>query len=405
MRLLTLASSALLGAFAGALLPVVAVLSLKPVEYGSFSTIYLIFAYGISLQYSIVSEAWARARGKHRKSANWSSYSAALITLAIALGLLATFAALIFTETRTTACWLGPAVCFSVYRSGARYHRMALGLIRRVIWADLLAIILFVVVFLLMMHESNRVAAVAIAWLASGCIGFIVLGLPVLLRGYGPVRWWKAHRREIIPLLTDSTLMDLGAIGAPFLLVGFMGPGNFGLYRGVANAAMPVRLLLDPLRPAIGHRPSSFFFRRRVLWALTFAALGIAAVCYVTLAVVVPRLPVQLGTLSELVDFSHQAAIFTAASFVGTLFYVVCRNNATKKTIMLGRFCQTTLVLVMPIGGYMLAGLEGAVWGFSLSATISGLIWLFLARPEDAARRRIETSKDNSERDPQIQPE
>lgn len=403
MRVLALASSALLGAFAGALLPVVALLFLEPVEYGSFSTIYLIFAYGISLQYSVVSEAWARARGRCRKSANWSSYSAALITLAIALGLLATFVAIILPETRATACWLGPAVCLGVYRSGARYHRMALGLIRRVIFADLFASTAFVIVFLLMMHESDRVAALAIAWLASGSIGFVVLGLPVLLRGYGPVRWWKTHRREIVPLLTDSTLMDLGAVGAPFLLVGFMGPGKFGLYRGVANAAMPVRLLLDPLRPAIGHRPSSFFFRRSVLWVLTFTALGIAAACYLALAVVVPRLPVQLGTLSELVIFSYQAAVFTAASFIGTLFYIVCRNNATRKKILTGRFCQTALVLVMPIGGYLLIGLDGAVWGFSLSALISGLIWLFLCRPEKVTSGRGETIKGNLGRDPQMQ--
>jgi lysylphosphatidylglycerol synthetase-like protein (DUF2156 family) len=177
--------------------------------------------------------------------------------------------------------------------------------------------------------------------------------------------------------------MDVGAIGAPFLLAGFMGPKNFGLYRGVANAAMPVRLMLDPLRPTIGRKPSEFFFRKSVLWMIIGVTFIIAALCYLALEFLVPRLPMRLGTLSELVVFSYQAAAFTAASFVGTLFYIVCRNNGSRRTIMAGRISQTLLVVAMPVFGFMSLGLTGAVWGFALSASLSAVIWLLLAIPRD----------------------
>lgn len=383
MRVLAVATSALIGAFWGATVPVLALVLLAPAQYGSFSAIYLIFAYGISLQYSIISEAWARAHGKYRKPTNWSSYSSALSTLAAVIGIVAIAVSLIFVELRELAVWLGLAVGLGVYRSGARYHRMTIGATRRVISADLLGILSFTAV-LVSWDGADRVAVLAVAWATSGLMSLITLGLPSLRRGSGPFNWWNLHKKEITPLLADSTLMDVGAIGAPFLLAGFMGPTNFGLYRGVANAAMPVRLLIDPLRPTIGRKPSEFFFKRLVFAGICGITLALAAGCYVALEYVVPRLPMRLGTLSELVIFSPQASVFTAASFVGTLFYVVCRNNGTRWTILTGRITQTLLVVLMPIIGFASLGLVGAVWGFSLSALLSAVTWMYLSMPSRA---------------------
>lgn len=382
MRVLSLASATLVGALWGALVPVLALLFLEPAQYGSFSTIYLIFAYGVSLQYSIVSEAWARARLRYRKATNWSNYSSALFTLACTIGAVGLSVSLVIFEVSAIAVWLGVAVGLGIYRSGARYHRMAVGMTRQVILADFLGILVFFAV-LVLVHGQARTAVLTMAWAASGAISIIALGLPVLRVGSGPIRWWRMHRREITPLLADSTLMDVGAIGAPFLLAGFMGPKNFGLYRGVANAAMPVRLLLDPLRPTIGRKPSGFFFRKTILWMIFGVTFVTAALCYLALELVVPRLPMRLGTLSELAIFSRQAALFTAASFVGTLFYIVCRNSGSRRTIMTGRIAQTFLVVTLPVFGFMSMGLSGAVWGFAVSASVSAVVWLCLAIPKE----------------------
>jgi hypothetical protein len=178
--------------------------------------------------------------------------------------------------------------------------------------------------------------------------------------------------------------MDLGAIGAPFLLVGFMGPANFGLYRGIANAAMPVRLVLDPLRPALGRRPQAFFFGKSALWLIGITTLVVATACYVALEFLVSGFSIRLGTLTELSVFALPSATFAAASFVGTLYYIVCRTNSDRRTIMTGRICQTVVVMALPVLGFATLGLEGAIWGFAISASVSAVIWMMLAVPRAA---------------------
>lgn len=385
MRVARLASSAITGALWGALVPIVALLALEPAEYGSFSTIYLFFAYGVSLQYSFVSEAWARARGRYRSATARADYSTALFALAAVVSIFAFGVAMFLPRVDAVAGWLAASVLFGVYRNGSRYYWLAQGIVRRVILSDLLGIIAFAGVFLPQLN-LERMDRLAIAWAASTVVGAVGLGLPALRRGSGPSRWWRTHKNDIVPLLSDSTLMDAGAIGAPFLLVGFMGPQNFGLYRGIANAAMPVRLLLDPIRPAVGRRSREFFFRKAVLCLVGATTILIAAACYVALQLIVPAIPYRLGTLSEMVVFAAPSALFAAASFVGTLYYIVCRTNAGRRTIMRGRIWQTALVFCMPVAGFATFGLEGAIWGFAGSAAVSSIIWMFLAAPRNRSR-------------------
>lgn len=392
MRVARLAFSALIGAAWGALVPIVALVLLGPASYGSFSTVYLLFAYGVSLQYSVVSEAWARARGKYRRKTAWADYSTALFTLAGIVGVVAVTVSLFFPELRALAGWLGAAIFFGVYRNGARYYWLALGMTRRVIWSDLLGIGAFIG-FFMMLRSSEPLAMLVIAWSISAFASVIGLGLPSLRRTSWPLGWWRAHKREIGPLLADSTLMDAGAIGAPFLLVGFMGPANFGLYRGIANAAMPVRLVLDPLRPSLGRRRPALFFKRSALWLIVTMTLIIGVACFLVLEFLVPQLSIRLGTLSELSIFALPSAVFAGASFLGTLYYIVCRTNCDRTTIMTGRICQTAVVLSMPVVGFATLGLVGAIWGFALSASISAVVWMVLARPRDQDRERVADQK------------
>lgn len=378
MTTAVLALSAFLGAVSGALVPIAALILLDPADYGSFSTGYLVFAYGLSLQYSVVSEAWMRARKKDEAGTAWANYSTVLLTLSGAVAGLAAIVPLHFGERAMLAVVLPIAVFFGVYRSGARYHRMATGAIRRVIFSDVLCIIAFVP-FYIFASDGDPLLVLSAAWAISGLISFAMLGLPRFSRSGGPLRWLRTHRREIVPLLSDSTLMDVGALGTPFLLAGFMGPHNFGLYRGVANTAMPVRLLLDPLRSTIGKIRPATMFHSRALWSIGCITVLMGAGCFGALEFLLPMVSIDLGTLSALIPFSAPAGVFVAASFLGTLFYVVCRNHSTRQTIMKGRLIQTAMVLFLPLIGFTIGGLGGAVWGFSVSALASGLLWLYLA--------------------------
>jgi hypothetical protein len=377
LRFARLASTAAAGAAMGAMLPIIALLILSPSEYGLFSTIYLFFAYGVSLQYSVISEAWARARKVANLGAGWQDYAVALGSLALVVAAGATATSWLIPELRSLCALLGLAVLLGVYRSGARYYWAAQGASRRVLISDLLGIAAMFVV-LGLFHDAAGLLLISASWSVSVAASAVALGLPGLHRSAGPFAWVRRHASEIKPLLMDSTLMDVGAVGTPFLLVGSMGAEKFGIYRGISSAAMPVRLLVDPLRPALGNLPSEFLFRTKpavIVWTL---ALLIGGVSYCVLEWLVPSLPFRMGTLSELVAYAEPAAIFAASNFIGHVFYVVSRTNLNSRTLMSGRIFQTIVVVVMPVLGFLLQGLSGAIWGFAVSAAASALIWVYL---------------------------
>lgn len=373
--------SVMTGALFGVTVPVTALVMLTPEKYGAFSFIYLVYAYGVSLQYSVVSETWARARRKYNKGTGWPDYSAMLSSLSSVIAALALIACFSIPSLRPIAVYLGLAVLFSVYRSGARYYCLSTGLSQRVFISDFLGLVAFVVA-IVVLQNAEALLLVALGWCLPAAVSCVGLGIPNLRRGLGPARWLKTHREDIRPLLADSFLMDAGAIGAPFLLVGMMGPEKFGFYRGVANVAMPVRLVLDPLRPVLGRQGSEFYFRKLILLSTAGMALVTGSVCYLALERLVPALAFDLGTLSEMAVFSLPAGVFAAASLVGTLYYIACRTGARQRTIMVGRIAQTVLVIALPIAGYLVQDLEGAVWGFSLSASVSAIIWFLLAKSD-----------------------
>jgi hypothetical protein len=172
--------------------------------------------------------------------------------------------------------------------------------------------------------------------------------------------------------------MDVGAIGTPFILAGSMGPEGFGIYRGIANASMPVRLIVDPLRPALGRQHNGYFLRGIPAIGIMCATVFICMGSYFALSWLVPTLPFKLGTLSSLEKYAVPAAVFAGANLVGTVFSIACRTNAERQEIMLGRIFQTLVVVGMPLGGFLVDGIFGAIWGFALSAFVSALLWVAL---------------------------
>jgi hypothetical protein len=377
LRLAHLASSTITGALLGTVIPIGALVMLTPSNYGAFSTIYLFFAYGVSLQYSIVSEAWTRGNRRERIEAVWPGYSATLGTLAMMVALAAFVTCQLISEVRSVAWWLSIAVLLGIYRSGTRYYWLANGATRRVVLSDILGIAGLGVGFVVLQSEGP-IVQVAAAWSLSTIASAAAMGFPLLQRGAGPLAWWRARSCEIKPLLADSLLMDIGAIGTPFLLAGSMGAEGFGIYRGIANASMPVRLLVDPLRPALGRKNRDYFVRGVPAIGIISATGIVGLGSYFALSWLVPNLPLELGTLSSLEAYASPAAIFASANLVGTIFYIVCRTNADRREIMVGRLFQTLVVVCMPLFGFFMQGISGAIWGFALSALMSALVWVAL---------------------------
>ena len=378
MRFARLAWSAASGGLFSALTPITAVLLLPPTRYGLFSIVYLVFAFGISLQYSIVNEAWARNRAPSVSDAEWTAFSGALISLSALVAIAATVIAFVLPGLRAAAFFLALSVFFALNRNGSRYHSVAVGVWRRVVISDSAGIAAFAVA-LVVLDDLPGIQRVAASWFASALVAFAVLKLPRFARGAGPVTWARRHAGAIRTLLADSLLMDFGAIGTPFILAGFLGAAPFGTYRAVSNAALPVRLLVDPVRPILGAMHARVLFSRGGLLAVGGVAAFLTGASFTLLEYVIPRIGFSIGTLSSLVPFAAPAAAFVTGSFLGTVFYIACRTKATRRALLIGRAVQTGVVVVAPLLGFSLGGLNGAIWGFAISSLAAAASWTLIA--------------------------
>lgn len=373
------AASGISGALYSSLTPIFALLVLQPAEYGLFSIVYLLSAFGISLQYSIVSEAWARST-RLGASASWTGYSGALTFLSLAVAIVAAIASLLVSSLMPLTALFTGAVFFTIFRNGSRYFAMANDSARSVVLSDSIGVVAFVGAFFAS-QALGGMSQIAIAWLAAGLAGMLALRMPRLRWGAGLLAWFRGHGRQIRPLLADSLLMDAGAIGTPFLLAGFMGSLNFGIYRAVSNAALPVRLLVDPMRPTLGRMSPHQILSRKMLAFLAASALVLSFACFAILEWVLPAIDIDFGTLSSLTPYAAAAAVFVIGSLLGTVFYIACRTNSSPRQIIIGRVTQTALVISLPILGFIWWQLTGAIWGFSISSVVSAAVWgLLLVR-------------------------
>ncbi|ROR95734.1 hypothetical protein EDD28_0296 [Salana multivorans] len=367
------------GALYSALTPVVALLVLAPTEYGQFSVVYLVAAFGISTQFSLVSEAWLRDGGLLDDTRGAADrYLGAATSCAILFGVAGAVATLVV---------LGPspfhlvsgflAVAFTTYRMSTRYAAVARGQHRRAVASDLVATGVFVAVLVGAWGSDHLIWT---AWAASSVGAGIVLAVPRIPAGCGLVAWVREKRRHIGVLLADSALLDLGSIGVPLILAGLMPAASFGVYRAVSSAAMPAGLLLEPMRPTLAHLGPRGLFTVRVLAGLAAAAAACALAVWGVLELVLPAIGRPAGTLSALVPYALPTALFVGSFLVGQVAYIVARGTTGWRGLMTGRVGQTVAAIVLPIAGFALGGLGGAIWGFVASAGAAAVIWILVCR-------------------------
>lgn len=342
----------------------VAVLVLVPADYGRFAIAYIVLGLAYSLTYSTVSEAWTRTGA----SEPWPRYCTALGGVVL-LGFLFSAAATLVVGSPLQAALAGGAVAMSTYRSGARYYSVAAGHSSRVGPADLLGATTMVGVFLVVSQtEAARLDAVLVAWFLSAAASALASESPRFDFAFGILGWIRAHGRAIRVLLADSSLMDLGVTGVPLLLAPLMGVANFGVYRAVSSAAIPVRLVLSPIRPLIGLRPIRFYARRRVVAGAAGAGLLVGAAIVLILLLIKRFDWFPSGILSELAVQAAPVGLFVASSFMGTLYYLVARSHMTGRSLLIYRGLALVGAVAMPISGFFVGGLSGAIWGFTIDS-------------------------------------
>lgn len=361
------------GAIYSLLAPLAALLLLTPLEYGVFSASYLVFAFGVSLQYSVVSEAWARKRNYLEDESEWTSYSSALTVLSVLVGCLLVVLTVFFSTWAFELAILSVAAFAGTYRSGSRYFIVAHSQLRRAALADVIAIITFGLTFALL-WLTPTFFQLSISWALANLVAVLVIRKPKFVFA-DPPNWIRQRWVDIKPLLMDSLLLDFSAIAVPYLLIGRLGLSDFGVYRGISSAAVPVRLVVDPLRPALGRvTPRAMLsIRWMALWIISGTLLGIMVAWGLGYLHGIPALHGSI--VSVLYRYSVQAGIYTTLSFLTVVFYIVARTHASGRAVVVARILQTIAVVVLPLLGAYLYGLSEAIWAYVWSTFASFVIW------------------------------
>lgn len=374
------------GAMASALVPVLALLSLDAAEYGVFSLAYLMFAFGWSLELSVICDTWARSVRERALPNGWREVSHSLLQLCVLAGALGGVLVFLFFGQTANAIAMGFAILFNLYRLGGRFFTAASANAVRAAVSDALTVLVFVagwVAGLVLGHTG--LLTFAVAWGASNLVGALVFPPVWGGRPYGIFSWIGSHRKTIKPLLTDSVLMDVGAIAVPTLFAPSLGAANFGIYRGIASVATPVQLILDPLRPVLSHVPARTSSSSKVLAAVLGAATFLSVACYLILVFGVPRSFLSATVLGSVVAFALPASLFVASNLLGHFYYVCSRGQLEARRLYTGRVFQTVLSVLGPTAGLLTNGLGGAIWGFTLASVVSSVFWYLLLRRQATA--------------------
>lgn len=381
------AVSTLANAIASLAPQVAALVWLTPGEFGLFSFIYLVYAFGVSLNLSIISEPW-HLRVLRGENEGWQAYACANAALASVLGGGALAFGLFLGLSSLAACIGAIATGASVFRAGTRYYLMQQHLVRRAIFADAGLIVLFVsALAIASVYRLDPLLGTLTAWACGAGITLAVLP-PRSGAVMSPETWIRRHAVDIRRLLADSLLMDVGAIFTPVLLSPFLGVASFGIYRAVSNVTAPVRLILNPLRPVItGSNRSGLSPGGRVWWIMAGGGTLLGVMAAGALAAI-DVLQLQVGVLNSLSPFLGAVALTVASNFLGHFTYIRARSRFGTRALILGRVGQTAIVTVLPIVGGLLGGLRGAIWAAAIASLFTAILWVALDIREERDWRR-----------------
>jgi hypothetical protein len=354
---------------------VLALVALPLVSYGKFSIIYLVYAWGLSLSLSLTMEPWSRA-GNPSSKTDIKGYTTSLLITSVGFGASCAGLAVFLDLGVLDAVACGVAPFGLLLWSGSRYRLIHLGKISFVCFAELIALGVLVFVLVSNMRSQNfgeGSTAFFVTW-ASPSLVLAFASLRTMSSGLGGVsHWYLSLGRDIRVLLIDSVLMDVGAIGTPLALSPVMGAPGIAVYRAIANAGFPVRILITAVRPMLHRLPVARWSSSRLHLLLFFASVFLAVV--IAVSVVLAQHLLSAEVLGELTSRLWQVGIFCAGNFYSTVVYIGCRGMAPGKLLIRGRILHTGLVVILPCIGFLFYGVEGAIWGLVTSTLAICLLW------------------------------
>lgn len=383
--------SSVTGALSIALVPLVPFLVFSAEQSGRFSIIYMAFIIMWSTMLSTTSDVRLRVEGRGG-SVNDEHFRGAQTTIALIGAVAGAIIAMILGEQPLLWVVVFVAVGASLLRVALRFEAMKSAVtLKRVIVSDLLTAVCFlgvVVVVLARGIQDTALEWVLCGWAAGGLAGLIALAPFAVGSPRDAGRWIRDHRREALPLLGDTILLDAGGSFAPLTLLFWLNLGQFGIYRALTSVGTPVQLLLDPVRPKISGLSSREFLNWRVLGGVTVGGGALAGAAYAVLAII-DRLGVFHSVLGDVAHYALPAALYVFGNAFAYFAYLVARGHFTPRLLLIGRLSQTALQFALPIGGVLLGGLDLAITGFAAAIVVAAVVWLLLHVWWVAAHRRL----------------
>ena len=380
-----MALHALFNAFSTIAVQGLSILVLSPSDYGTFSLYYLVLGLSSSLCYSALSEAWSRTERLRGVRFSWEQYCTMLVAICL-VSLLPVAVITIFVGGTWVSVLLGAAVALSTYRLGARYFSASTGNHRLVGRADITGGIAMLGSYFAFQTFLPNLESVSAAWCISSVLAVLLSKWPRFQKGYLPTHWIRDHLHAIRILLVDSVLLDIGSVGVPLVMAPMLGLANFGVYRSVSSAALPVRLLLNPLRPLIGRRPTKYFTKFRVVAPLFVGGAVLGGTVGVLLYVVGLQGWFAGSVIQDLASFAVPVGLFVALNLIGMFFYLVARSHVQGRSLFLYRVVQLAGAVTLPILGLVWGGLPGAIWGFVMNGLLLCIVAFALVVREPKAR-------------------
>ena len=380
LRHLGLVGALAVGSLAQVVTPIVALLTLGARDFGAFSLVYLLYAWGLSVQLSVCSEPFTRGLVRARARAGGADrYRSVSTSLAAATALVCgVTGALVWGGAVLGA--LGAVAAFaSVVRAGDRYRRVVERGLAGPVAGDAVFLVAFASTAVLSSGSLSGIEGVLVAWAVAAVTTSAVASRPRLPRRGELTSWRREHGTHIRPLLKESLVLDASSVGGAYLLVPLLSVTGFGIYRAVSNVATPVRLVTEALRP-LASRPLGPRATQVFLVGLTAAGVLTGVAAWGAL-VAVDHYGWDLGVVVELRDHAVGTAVFVGASLVGAMTYYRARVWASPRQLWRGRLAQSGTALAMPLVGAWAGGLDGAIAGTAAATVIGALVWVVL-RPQ-----------------------
>lgn len=358
---------------------VLALVLLSPADFGHFSFTYLAYALGISLSLSIVAEPW-HLRSLAGTQSSWSDFAAVSAILATTLGLLAWLAAALIDSPALLGPVVAIAIAIGIFRASARYYLVQQNRPGRASTFDLTFVGLLVISMPISLSlHTGALGGIYIGWATAGVASLFLLP-PLRLADASPQTWLRRHARHIRRLLTDSILMDIGAIFTPAVIAPTLGAAAFGTYRAISNVSAPVRLILNPLRPTITEQRDAGAHSRARIFRLAFAGGLVLAVAASAVLLMIGTLGLQVGVLNSLIPFIPAVAMTLWANFIGHYCYIRARSRFSDRALISTRIAHTAVVSLLPLTGAFFYLLEGAIWGSAIASIVVAALWAWMDR-------------------------